>query len=255
MSRDHPQRHRWPAVLVPCRLGSGLLRPDGRHAPSIPAPLPGARGPSADPAVLRRSVAERARHLRRQPLGELLARDRLTQGAAHVVGLASPGSSRPPGCRGRGWSGTRSPPRMRRRPRRRRRPASRHPRRRAARGTPRATTRSRSTVSIARPKADETCSRFAIAAHVGRVVGAGRMEQRGVEEDGIPLAQGQLHVVAHEVLLELPEPVREVAVRVLLAVREIERWARLDRHVAVGDGALEGEQRGHVVDPARDSDP
>ncbi len=78
------------------------------------------------------------------------------------------------------------------------------------------------------------------------------MEQGGVEEDGVTLGERQLHVVGHEVLLELGQPVGEVAVRVLLRVRQVERRAGLDGHVAVRDGALQGEHRRQGVHVGRE---
>ena len=76
----------------------------------------------------------------------------------------------------------------------------------------------------------------------------GRVEERGVEEDRIPLRQRQLDEVSVEVRAELRSPEGEVAGLVLLRVRQVHRRAALDRHVAVGNGALEGQDPRQAVD-------
>ena len=81
------------------------------------------------------------------------------------------------------------------------------------------TTRSRSTVSIARPNADGSGAGSRAAD-----VGVWLVPRRGrgrVEEHGDARGERELDVVADEVLLELLQPVREVAVGVLLAVRQV----------------------------------
>lgn len=55
-------------------------------------------------------------------------------------------------------------------------------------------------------------------------------------------------MVRAEVLDELREPPGEIAGLELLRVRQIERRAGLDGHVAVGHRALEGQHRGEPVD-------
>ena len=89
------------------------------------------------------------------------------------------------------------------------------------------------------------------AAHVGRPVAAGRMEQRRVEEDGVALCERQLDVLGLEELDELRKLPRDVAGEVLLRVRQVHRRAGLDRHVAVRDCTLQGEQRRELVDVCR----
>ena len=79
------------------------------------------------------------------------------------------------------------------------------------------------------------------AERVAARVGARRVEQRRVEEDGVALPHRQLHAARREVLDEGFARRREIAWRVFVRVRQVERRSRLERHVAVRDRALERE--------------
>ena len=83
---------------------------------------------------------------------------------------------------------------------------------------------------------------------VGGAVGAGAVHERGVEEEEVALGERELDVVVAEPVLEGGALEGEVAFEEELAVGEEERGAGLERHVAVGDGALEGEGGGEAVD-------
>ena len=74
------------------------------------------------------------------------------------------------------------------------------------------------------------------------------MDERRIEEDGIALGQGELDRVLGDVGRDVGSPPGEVDGRELLAVRQVEGRARLDRHIAVSHGPLEGERWGEAVD-------
>ncbi len=73
------------------------------------------------------------------------------------------------------------------------------------------------------------------------------MEQRRVEEDGVALFQRKLHVVFLEVGGEFGPVEGEVAGVILLRMRQVQGGAGFDRHVTVGDGALQSQRRGEQV--------
>ncbi len=105
----------------------------------------------------------------------------------------------------------------------------------------------RSSASIARPNGDETCSRLAIRRMSARDVGACTVIQRGIEEHRIALAQRHLDVVFGEELDELGSVEGDVAAEEPLRVGQQHRRPALDRHIAVGDRALQGEHRRRAV--------
>ena len=69
----------------------------------------------------------------------------------------------------------------------------------------------------------------------------------GLKNAASPLASGSCTWCAVEVVGELRPVAGEVARRVLLRVRQVHRRAGLDRHVAVGDRALQGQHRREPV--------
>ena len=81
------------------------------------------------------------------------------------------------------------------------------------------------------------------AMHVGGAVVAGGVEHGRAEEHRVAGAQRQLHPMPGEVLPELGAAPCQVAQLVLVGVGQVHGGAGLGTHVAVGDGALEGEQR------------
>ena len=83
------------------------------------------------------------------------------------------------------------------------------------------------------------------------IVRSGAVIQRGVEEHRVALAQRHLYVVFGEELDELGAVERDVAAEELLRVGQQHRRAALDRHVAVGDRALQGEHRRHAMQMRR----
>ena len=74
------------------------------------------------------------------------------------------------------------------------------------------------------------------------------MDERRIEEDGIALGQGELDRVLGDVGRDVGSPPGEVDGRKLLAVRQVEGRAGLDRHIGVRDGSLECQCRGEAVD-------
>ena len=80
-----------------------------------------------------------------------------------------------------------------------------------------------------------------------------RMEERGIEEDRIALGQRQLDVVLVEIVLELGLAPGEVARHEILRIGQIERGAAFNRHVAMGDGALQREYRRKLVGMGREA--
>jgi hypothetical protein len=69
----------------------------------------------------------------------------------------------------------------------------------------------------------------------------------GVEEHGVALAQGHLHHAGGEEVDELLAVERDVTARELLRVGQQHRRPALQRHVAVRDGALQGQGGRHAV--------
>mmetsp|Transcript_37726 Transcript_37726/g.95523 ORF Transcript_37726/g.95523 Transcript_37726/m.95523 type:complete len:296 (-) Transcript_37726:5-892(-) len=72
------------------------------------------------------------------------------------------------------------------------------------------------------------------------------MKESGVEENRVALGQGHLHAALAKILLEFLPPPRQVAQLVLMGVRQVDCGAGLDRHVAMGDSALQCQQRRHM---------
>ena len=85
---------------------------------------------------------------------------------------------------------------------------------------------------------------------IGRDVGSGAVVQRGIEEHRVAGAQRHLHVVFGEELDELRPVERDVAAEEALRVGQQHRRPALDRHVAVGHRALQGEHRRRAVHDA-----
>ena len=85
------------------------------------------------------------------------------------------------------------------------------------------------------------------AVHVAGAVVAGGVGHGRAEEHRVAGAQRQLHPVLGEVLDELGTAPCQVAQLVLVGVGQVHGGAGLGAHVAVGDGALEGEQRRQPV--------
>ena len=85
------------------------------------------------------------------------------------------------------------------------------------------------------------------AADVGGVVGASGVQQRRVEERGVAGIERQLDAARLEQLDHVGPTPRHVAGRELLRVREQLGRAARDRPVAVGDGALQRQQRRQQV--------
>ena len=85
------------------------------------------------------------------------------------------------------------------------------------------------------------------AVHVGGAVVASGVEHGRAEEHRVAGAQRQLHPVLGEVLDELGAAPRQIAQLVLVGVGQVHGRAGLGAHVAVGDGALQGEQRRQQV--------
>ena len=85
------------------------------------------------------------------------------------------------------------------------------------------------------------------AVHAGGAVVAGGVEHGRAEEHRVTGAQRQLHPMLGEVFDELGAAPRQVAQLVLVGVGQVHGGAGLGAHVAVGDGALQGEQRRQPV--------
>ena len=69
----------------------------------------------------------------------------------------------------------------------------------------------------------------------------------------IALFERQLDMVVVEIVLELLPFQREVARQIGLAVGQEERRAAFERHVALGDGALQGQHRREPVHMRREA--
>ncbi|MNN89057.1 hypothetical protein D3C81_2068210 [compost metagenome] len=70
---------------------------------------------------------------------------------------------------------------------------------------------------------------------------ARRMEQGGVEEDGVALGQRQLHAMPGEIIAEGRLLPGEETGLIALRIRQVQGGTGFDRHVAMGDGTLQGQ--------------
>ena len=70
----------------------------------------------------------------------------------------------------------------------------------------------------------------------------------GLKNAASPFSSAQLDVVLGEISLELGQAGGEVARQVGLRVRQVERRSAFERHVAMGDGALQRQHRRELVD-------
>src|SRR5579872_37082 len=78
------------------------------------------------------------------------------------------------------------------------------------------------------------------------------MEQSGIEEGGVALRERQLDVMLVEVVLELGAACRKVSRRIGLRERQVQGRSRLDRHVAMGDRALQRQHRRELMNMSRE---
>jgi len=86
---------------------------------------------------------------------------------------------------------------------------------------------------------------------ISSAYGAGRMKQRGVEEQCVALCERQLYAVRFEISAEVVAPPCKVARRVTLRTRQQLGRSAFDRHVAVRERALQGEKWRHPVHMSR----
>jgi hypothetical protein len=73
-------------------------------------------------------------------------------------------------------------------------------------------------------------------------------KQGRVEEHSVALGERQLNMMLVEIVAKLRAACRHISGQVALRERQVERRARLERHVAMCDGSLKRQRRGEAVD-------
>ena len=81
------------------------------------------------------------------------------------------------------------------------------------------------------------------SANVCGAIVSGRVNERGIEEDGIPFQERQLYVVFFKYREAFRLMDRQIAGKILLRVRQKKRWTAFKRHIHMCHCTLQSEKR------------